>query len=312
MRGINLFFLLIGVLVLIKFGIAFIPVDPTTREADVLSLSLTPLLIAIPVYAIFAAANHKWDWKLAAQFLVLGLIMHLPMSILEKQVDDRVLLNVFSAIGQTGLLIWTVGLGALLTSMIKDKNILIPVSIFLVAFDIFLVFTPNSPMQKLLAANPEYLSTIAYKLPQAGSVEPFAFIGPADFLFMGMFFVALYRFQMETRATAQWMVLAILGYLVLSFFTHSLPLMVPIGLTVLAVNWKHFKLTKQEIGSTAVIGLICAALVTFAAVKASQAGISTEVRDGAPEESEMKPAPGGEGQSPSGDPNAPEGTQDPQ
>lgn len=308
----NLFFGLLALFVAFKFGISFLPVDPESNGAEILSLIFTPFLIAIPVYAIYAAADHKWDWKLAAQFLVVGLIMHLPLSKLEKDIKDPLLIAVFSAIGQTGLLIWTTGLGALLASMIKDRNILIPVSIFLVAFDIFLVFTPNSPMHRIMAANPEYLSTIAVKLPQVGSVQPFAYIGPADFLFMGMFFVALYRFNMETKKTALWTIAAILAYLLLSFFTKSLPLMVPIGLTVLIVNWKHFRMTKSEIGSTAVIGVICAGLVSFAVWRASQSAISTEARDGAPEESEMKSQPDGQGRSPSEYPTVPEGTQDPQ
>lgn len=312
MRGMNLFFGLLALMVLLKFGISFIPVDPEASAAEWLSLMFTPLLIAIPVYAIFAAADHKWEWPLAVQFIAIGLLMHIPLSLMEKQVDGKLLLAGMSAVGQAGLILWTAGLGALLALKVKDKNILIPVSIFLVAFDIFLVFTPNSPMQKLMQANPQYLSTIAYKMPQAGSVSPFAFIGPADFLFMGMFFVALYRFKMETTKTARWMIVAILAYLGLSFFTHSLPLMVPIGLTVLIVNWKHFKLTKEEIGSTAVIAVICAGLIGWAAWKSSRAAISTEGTDSAPEGSETRPAPGQEGQPPSESPTVPEGTPSPQ
>lgn len=308
----NLFFGLLVVMVLLKFGISFIPVDPEAPASRWLSLAFTPFLIALPVYAIFAAGDHEWNWPLALQFIGLGVLIHIPLSLVEKNVADKVLLSAISAVGQSGLLLWTTGLGALLALKVKDKNILIPVSIFLVAFDIFLVFTPNSPMQKLMAKVPGYLPAIGYKLPQAGSVEPFAFIGPADFLFMGMFFVALYRFKMDAQRTLRWMIVAILAYLLLSAVTHSLPLMVPIGLVVLIVNWKHFKLNKEEIASTILIGAICAGLIGWAAWKAKHAAISTEGRDSAPEGSETKPAPTLEGLPPSGDPNAPTSTPSPQ
>lgn len=311
MRGMNLFFSLLGVLILLKFGIAFFPVDPESSAANVLSLVFTPLLIAIPVYAIFGAADHKWDWLLALQFIGIGLLLHIPLSFVEKMVEDKVILSALSAIGQSGLLIWTTGLGALLAVKLRDRNMLIPISIFLVAFDIFLVFNPSSPMQKLLEANPNYLPTIAYKIPTVGSVNPFAFIGPADFLFMGMFFVALYRFEMSAKTTMRWMIVAILAYLLLSFLTHSLPLMVPIGITVLIINWKHFSMNKEEILSTFIIAGICALLIGWAAWRASQAGISSEGRDSAPEGSELKPAPGAEGQYQLESQTAPTGTPSP-
>lgn len=310
MRGLNLFFLLLGVLVVLMFGITFIPVE-TAAAAKTWSYLFTPFLIAIPVYAIFSAANHKWSWQLALQFILIGALAHVSLAIMEKQVQEKPLLAAFSAIGQAGLLMWTMGLGALLATRLKDKNLLIPVSIFLISFDIFLVFTPNSPLQKLA---PKYLSQIAYKVTQAGSVQPFAFVGPADFLFMGMFFVALYHFHMDPKSTVKWMIVAILVYLCLQMFGLAmLPLMVPIGLTVLLVNWRFFKLNKEEISSTAVIAVICVALISYMAWKrASQPAPSISAQEGEIQGSETKPAPTSGGPLPSGSPTVPEGTPNPQ
>lgn len=310
MRGLNLFFVLLGVLVLLMFGITFIPVE-STSASKAWSYLFTPFLIALPVYAIFSAANHKWSWQLAVQFIVLGALAHVSLSIMEKQVSEKPLLAAFSAIGQAGLLMWTMGLGALLAIRLKDRNLLIPVAIFLISFDIFLVFTPNSPLQKLA---PKYLAQIAYKVTQAGSVQPFAYVGPADFLFMGMFFVALFHFKMDPKNTMKWMIVAILVYLCIQMFgVAMLPLMVPIGLTVLLVNWKFFKLNKEEIMSTAVIGVICVGLISYMAWKrASQPAPSISAQEGVLQGSETTPGPTSEGQPPSGDPNAPTNTPDPQ
>jgi hypothetical protein len=313
-NGMAAFFGLLFLLMLLKFGISFIPVEPGSSAATAWSYAFTPFVIALPVYAIFCAAKHDWSWQLATQFIVLGVLIHVPLAILEKGVSDPILLAALSAFGQTGLLLWTTGLGALLALRVKDKNILIPVSIFVASFDIFLVFTPDSPMQKIIAKVPGYLPSVGYRLPTAGSVEPFAFIGPADFLFMGLFFVAITRFEMDSKNTVKWMIVAILVYLCISMFgIHQLPLMVPIGLTVLFVNWKYFKLNKEEIMSTIIIGVICISLISWAAFrKARQSGISIEARDSAPEGSETKPAPGQPDQPPSGSLNAPTSTPNPQ
>ena len=95
--------------------------------------------------------------------------------------------------------------------MIKDKNLLLPVSAFLAGFDIFLVLTPIGVTQQIMKKAPEVLPAVGLNIPKPaatptmGPVEPFAFVGPADFLFMGMFFVAIHRFDLKARDTALWM-----------------------------------------------------------------------------------------------------------
>lgn len=314
--GMGQFFLLIILLILLQIGVSMITFEG--QPPLIWTYLITPFFIALPVFAIFRAADHEWDWKLALQFIVLGLLLHIPLSLADRALgtapgQSSVLGAALAVVGQGGLLMWTVGLGALLSTRISDQNMLIPISLFLVGYDMFLVLTPIGFTQKIMKANPDLLPTVAYKLPTVGSVKPFAFVGPADFLFMGMFFVALYRFKMNARQTMAWMIVAILVYLLLSMFTHALPLMVPIGITVLAVNWSYFKLKKDEWIGTAVVAALVIGIIAFGATRKPkpQSGISSEATDSAPEGSEAKPLQGTQDQSQSNNPNAPTNTPNP-
>jgi hypothetical protein len=316
--GMGQFFLLILLLILLQFGVSQITVQDGQPPLFWTYL-ITPFFIALPVFAIFRASDHQWDWKLALQFIVLGLIIHIPLSLADRALavspgQSSLLGSALAVVGQGGLLMWTVGLGALLSTRISDQNMLIPISLFLVGYDMFLVLTPIGFTQKIMKANPDLLPTVAYKLPSVGSVKPFAFVGPADFLFMGMFFVALYRFKMNARQTMAWMIVAILVYLLLSMFTHALPLMVPIGITVLAVNWAYFKLKRDEWIGTGVVAALVIGIIAFGATRkpAPQSGISSEATDSAPLGSEATPVPTTGDQPRSNNPNAPTSTPDPQ
>ena len=141
------------------------------------------------------------------------------------------------------------------------------------------MFVPEGPVGKIARGNQEALVRIAYSVPKIGTVshgghaESLAFVGPADFMFLAMFFVALYRFQMRTRETLLAIVPVLAGYLSIvllaghvSFGPVSLaamPALLPIGATVLIVNRREFKLTKDEKYSSFLIIGVGLAVVTW-------------------------------------------------
>jgi len=86
-------------------------------------------------------------------------------------------------------------------------------------------------------------------------------------VFMAMFFVALYRFDMRPRQTLVALVPTLLLYLILSAFLGAIPLLPPIALVVLLVNLREFKMNKEEIGSTIGVAVVCAALVIWGATR---------------------------------------------
>ena len=167
----------------------------------------------------------------------------------------------------------------------EDRNLIIPVSIFLIAFDIFLVLTPLGPTRQLLQHMPQVLSNVGMSVPQVtatpthGPLQVYGYIGPADFLFMGMFFVALFRFNLRAKATVLWLVPAVLVYMLLIFLPslHAIPMLVPIGLTVLLVNLSEFKMNKEEKMSTLGVLVIAVLIIVGSfAMRERQSGPSPE------------------------------------
>lgn len=266
-NGFAVFFVTLIGLAIIRLGLGFVSVPKTMLMPA--NLFITALFIALPIYAVFKAGTESWTVKLAGSFVAAGLFVHFGLALLvrSEMLGMGMMAAVAMAISQTGFFLWCVGLGAMLALFLKDRNLLIPVSIFLVAFDIFLVLTPMGVTQQVMKAAPGLLPAVAYQVPavstEATGAVPraFGYIGPADFLFMGMFFVALKRFELRSRDTALWLVPAVLVYLLLSLVLPAIPLLVPIGLTVLLVNIREFKMTREEKMSTVVVAVFLAALL---------------------------------------------------
>lgn len=315
-NGLVVFFAAMLGLAVLRIALGFVAV-PTGMLVPA-GLLVTAIFIAVPVFAIFRAGSYAWTPTLAAQFIVFGLIAHFGGGFLSKAMGDGLLASIIYAISQTGFFVWCIGLGALLATLLKDKNLLLPVSIFLAGFDIFSVLTPVGPTQQLMKNAPNLLPAVAMNIPKVvsapkvGPVGAFAYIGPADFLFMGMFFIALFRFQMRTKETMKWLIPAILVYLMLALFFGAIPLLVPIGITVLVVNWSEFKLNRDEKLSTAVLGLLVIGLIAFGATR-PRPPVAPELPENGQSApvSVDSPAPTPEGQLPSGPPNAPAGKPNP-
>lgn len=233
------------------------------------TLLSTVVFVSAPIFALYYAAKYQWTVKRALIFFFVGLALYFGVGFLATHLPKGAVLasSTCAAVAvQCGFPLWCVSLGALLANLLKDKNLLIPVSIFLVAFDFFLTQSSFGPTNQLIK-HTNVLPSIGYAVPAMtsgpaqGKVATFAYIGPADFLFMGMFFVALYRFKMRYRETVYWLIPAILIYLLLALKIPILPLLVPIGLCVLIVNWREFKLNREEKISTLGVVLIVVALI---------------------------------------------------
>jgi hypothetical protein len=237
-----------------------------------LNVLLAVLFLGIPILALFFGANHKWGPRLALGFVIGGAL--LQWLGVEFRDMTGIAGGVLNAFGQAGLQFWTVGLGALLATLIKDKNILVPIAIFLAIFDVFLVLTPMGITQQIMQKAPEALPSVAAQVPALGTNQPTgkaltaAYVGPADLVFLGCFFVALFRFRMQTRLTFKLVVPALLVYLAVVLSTGwPLPALVPIGLCLLVANWREFQLSKDEKISTAVVAALGLALLIWSATR---------------------------------------------
>lgn len=306
--GLAPFFLAAGILALLRIVIGITPFPLAILPT--VNLVITILFIATPIVGLFYGSNHYWTPKLAAFFVVGGILVQAAFVALDILVFHHKGLGsgIAIAINQVGLLVWCVGLGALLATLVKERNILIPIAIFLAIFDFFLVFSPVGVTKQLLQKAPNLLPNVGAQIPMAvtmpteGRAVPSAYVGMADVVFLAMFFIALFRFHMRTRETLRVVIPALIIYLMIvlflgdiqigSFSLGTLPALVPIGLSVLFVNRKEFQLTKEEKQSTIVVAIIGLAILVW--------GFTRK-----PQVEQPAPGPSVNGQAPAGSTSSP-------
>lgn len=292
-RGLWVFAAVAGVLFLLRIGMAYTSLPVETAAA--ISLLATVIFVAAPILALFAAARFSWTTPHALLFLVVGVVAHAGGYLLaEKVLGGRGLAAVvLLALAQTGLMFWCLGLGALVAQRITDRNLLLPIALFLAGFDMFLVFSPTGPTKVLVQQRPEVFEAVAMSVPRVatpqeavGAVQAMAYVGPADLFFLAMFFIALFKFRMRTRETLLAVIPVLVAYLAVVLFLGSvrignvslamLPALLPIGATVLLVNAREFRLTTQEKVATAIVGLLAVGMALLGLALASRQRPTTQ------------------------------------
>lgn len=243
------------------------------------SVVATVLFMFLPVCGIFLAAGLGWTPKSAAVVLLAGVAAVLLLSNL--QAGSVWLDGATQAALQFFRVAWPVALGILVGTLVRDKNLLIPIAVFLITFDILLVLAPRGPTRAMMQApiTRQAFETLAYQVPAPRSQaeepsvrpQPLAQVGPADSLFLAMFAFALYRFGMRVRKTFVWMAVALTLYLGVVIFAGGasiagvplkmLPGLVPMGIVVLAVNRREFSLSHEERRLVYGVVAVCALLI---------------------------------------------------
>lgn len=280
--GVPLFLLGLGVLAAIRVVLGYVSLPLGLLPP--INLTLAILFLALPIVALFFAGNSNWSWKTAAAFVGGGIAVQASIIMIGNSVPlPGPVAGVLVAIAQAALGCWCAGLGALLATLIKEKNIILPIAIFLAAYDFFLVLTPWGFTQKLLKVAQPVFKQVAAQIPTVsaapthGIAQAGAYVGMADLVFLAMFFIALFRFKMRTRATLYAVLPALIVYLLVvilfggsqiaGFPLAQLPALVPIGLAVLIVNWREFELKKDEKIATVALALFAVAFLAFAATR---------------------------------------------
>ncbi len=270
-RGIEAFFFTLIGLAILRVVLQEVN-DVPLVVVPIANVVMVFLFLCGPLLALCFAARDQWSPKLALQFFVGGLALQISCNLLVSHSfqHEGIPQQVINALGQVGLPMWCVGLGALLATLIKDRNIILPIAIFLAFLDMFLVFSPLGVTRIIIRKFPAALSTIAAQVPIAShettgeKITPGALAGPADFLFLAMFLVALFRHNLRGRLTVLVVIPTLLAYMFLvRDLQLPLPALVPIGVVVLLVNWKEFQLTHDEKLATALVTVLGIGLFTW-------------------------------------------------
>ncbi len=164
------------------------------------------------------------------------------------------------------------GLGGLVSFRVKDKNLLLPVSMFAAVIDFWTV--NYGFVGVAMTKTPEIVSAVSVPIPHAGTgvFMPNTMIGPGDFLFMALLFAAVSRLELDGMRN-YWYVFAAMSIGMMSVMFDLLPFLP--ALTVLAVgivlaNYREFKLTKQEKISVAIVAVVLAVSVPIVRSMVSQ------------------------------------------
>ena len=275
--GPRALFAALGLMTVVRLALAFLRFPP--EFAAPLGLLVTVFFLAFPVVALFYAGDWNWKPRFALWMLVVGALIHVGLVALAQAVKLGPVIEAFtSSIAMAGMLTWCAGLGALLASLMKDRNLLLPVAAFLMGLDVFLVTYPFSTTRQVLDKAPQAFKHAAYSLPKAVStvsdnrvgVEAAAYVGPADFFFLFMFFVCLYKYNLRLKPTMNAVAIALVLYLFVVLFLGDrslgpvplaqLPALVPIGGAFLLVNIREFKLKPDEWVMTGIVAAIGIAL----------------------------------------------------
>ena len=300
--GMKIFLLTLLGLVILRTALGFVLFPDSLLL--IANLLIGAIFLGAPMVALFFAGREVWTPPKAAAFLVGGLVLQFGLAVLLRQVPSLAsgpFVNLIVAVSQAGLPIWTGGLGALIATLLKDKNMILPIAITLAILDLILVLTPIGTVNQVMQRAPQVFTSVALNVPKVQStqtpvkaghrLEAMGYAGPADFVFLSMFFVALFRYNMRTKETLYSVVPTLLLYLVLvSLINVPLPALVPIGAVILIVNRKEFVLSKDEKIATIGVAVVGLAFLIYGMTRPRPRPV---------------PLPMETGQAPPGSPNSP-------
>lgn len=153
--------------------------------------------------------------------------------------------------------------GILLSRIIREANVLLPVALVAMPIDYIGAMTPIGFTQNAVANNPKLVQAVSVPVPHVGSLQPNAYIGPGDALFMAFFFAVALRLSLNVRGTFWWTYGLLTATMLLVLITGlGVAALIPMGLAVVIANFRFFKLKREEVFATLYAGVFIVALVT--------------------------------------------------
>jgi hypothetical protein len=284
---------LLGSLFVLAIAIPLIPIPNEWLYAGRIVSSVS--FVSLPILAIYYLGMLGWTWRVALVVLIVSASAFVALTFTARGLTEPpVAVAIVGAILQLGVLAWASSLGILIATAIRDKNLLLPICIVLATVDIIAVLAPIGTVKRAMETETgrTVFETISFKVPQFGSATPAAQIGPADFLFLSMFFAAIHRFGMRSRETLFAIIPGLLIYLgIVLFFgqfsvfgipLRALPALVPIGILVIAINIREFKFSREEKIMTWTLFLICAAAIWASFALTKTQAIEKQTNESAP------------------------------
>lgn len=253
--------LLFGTYALFRLGIGVLQLPVRTPDWLLLVANLAVALgsIGLPIAGIAALSRvgaPVWKWLLLA---AAGVAVWIGLALVTPARPFFIL--AFSATLQdVGKILGAAGLGLALAHGIREPNILFPAGLF-AAFADFVVV--NFGTVKHALSSPKGQAVLKAVSAQVPAVHPKLIpltIGPADFLFLGIFLGCAARFAMGLRRTA-WVLAVVLALsLFLVPLVGAIPALAPMSIAFVATNWRRFRLTREELVGSLVVLVVAGGL----------------------------------------------------
>lgn len=170
------------------------------------------------------------------------------------------------------LLVWfAVSVGALVSLLVRETKILLPMAVALAMVDLYVVFGGGLVTQATSTTKANQTAKVAMqsltvrlpvKRPASGAQPMNLSVGVADYLFIALFFACFTRFGIPWKRTFAVLAVTLAGYMMIVFFTQTdLPALVPIAVVVVGMNLKYFRYERSEAFALLYAGIIVTAVL---------------------------------------------------
>jgi len=168
-------------------------------------------------------------------------------------------------LGNLALILWATFLGRLVSRVIREGKLLLPVAAVASVADFITVLW--GPVATVSEKAPEVAQAFSASTPIApppGVAAPIlAAVGLGDFLFLAMFLAVALRYAMNATGT-MWATWGVMLIAPAAFFVwpeaEGVPGLPFISVAVVAVNWRHMKFTREERRALLFTGILVAAV----------------------------------------------------
>lgn len=160
-------------------------------------------------------------------------------------------------------------LGILLSLIIREPNVLLPIALVAIPIDYVGAMTSLGFTQAVVQHAPQIVSAVSVPVPSIGTphsvgAHPIGYIGPGDALFIACFFAAVQRLGLNERGTFWWVyTLLTIAMLVVLITGLNIAALVPMGVAVIVANFRYFRFQRSE-----VFAMVYAAIMVFVVVGA--------------------------------------------
>jgi hypothetical protein len=229
---------------LLVLSICRLPMRPRTEFAWVLAMMV---VFCLTRPAIFAILGKYLGYPAA------GASLAQLFSVLPGQ----------ELFGNAALIAWAGFVGKLVSRVLREGKLFLPVAIVAAVADIITVYRgPVRQITENAAEVAQALSASSPVLPPEGVAAPIlAAVGIGDFLFLALFLAAALRHSMAAVKT-MWAVFAVMLIAPVAFViwpdSYGIPGLPFLAAAVIWANWRHLKFTREEIRALVFAGALAA------------------------------------------------------